>query len=31
MTGSPWELTIVLVVSTIAFVSAWHFVAQLLS
>jgi len=31
MTDSRWELSIVLLVSTIAFLAAWHFVAQLLS
>jgi hypothetical protein len=29
MTGSPWELTLVLLVSAAAFLSLWHFVAQI--
>jgi hypothetical protein len=31
MTGGPLELTIVLILSATAFLSAWHFVEQLLS
>jgi hypothetical protein len=31
MTGSPWELTLVLLLSATAFLSLWHFVAQLFS
>jgi len=31
MTGSPWELTLVLLLSATVFLSLWHFVTQLLN
>jgi hypothetical protein len=31
MTGSPWELTLVLLLSATAFLSLWHLLAQLFS
>jgi hypothetical protein len=30
MSGSPWELILVLLLSATPFLSFWHFVAQLL-
>jgi hypothetical protein len=31
MTDSPWELAIVVILSSTGFFSVWHFIAQLLN